>query len=179
MPASKSALLVIDLQVGMFDGVREPPLDDHERLLTRTKALIAWARERGHAVTFIRHDGTEGDGLAPGAPGWPVEPRLGQKGDEPTFAKSVGNAFSRPELAAWLRERGVEDLILAGAQTDQCVKATLDGALGCGFRVTLAADAHGTWPWDGETAPQIIARHNVLFAEAGASVLTTAEIVAA
>ena len=179
MPASKSALLVIDLQVGMFDGVREPPLDDHERLLTRTKALIAWARERGHAVAFVRHDGAPGDGLAPGAPGWPVEPRLGQKADEPTFAKSVGDAFSRPELAAWLRERGVEDLVLAGAQTDQCVRATLDGALACGFRVTLAADAHGTWPWDGETAPQIIARHNALFADAGAKVVTTAEIVAA
>jgi len=178
MPPSKCALLVIDLQVGMFDGVREPPLDDHERLLARAKALIAWARERGHAVAFVRHDGAPGDGLAPGAPGWPVEPRLGQKTDEPTFAKSVGDAFSNPQLQAWLRERNVEAVILAGAQTDQCVKASLDGALRCGFGVTLASDAHGTWPWNGETAPQIIARHNALFAETGAKVATTAQIVA-
>jgi hypothetical protein len=63
------------------------------------------------------------------------------------------------------------------AQTDECVAATTNGALGRGLRVTVVADAHSTWGYGGETADQIIARYNVLFAEAGASVLALAALV--
>ena len=178
MTPSPFALIVIDLQTGMLDGVKEPPLDDHHRLIANAKTLIAWARERRAPVAFIRHDGAAGDSLAPGAPGWPVDPALGQKPEEPTFSKSVGDAFSRPELGAWLRQRDINNVILIGAQTDQCVQATVNGALRNHLGVTVAADAHGTWDWQGETAPQIIARHNALFVDAGAKVMTTAELVA-
>ncbi|HEY5106263.1 MAG TPA: cysteine hydrolase family protein [Caulobacteraceae bacterium] len=177
MLASPFALIVIDLQTGMLDGVKEPPLDDHHRLLANAKALIAWARRRGAPVAFIRHDGSPGDSLAPGEPGWPVHPALGQGPDEPTFSKSVGDAFTQPALEAWLRDRQIGEVILIGAQTNQCVQATVTGALAHGFNVTVAGDAHGTWDWDGETAPQIIARHNTMFADAGAKVLTTAQLV--
>ena len=53
-----------------------------------------------------------------------------------------------------------------GAQTDQCVAATVTGALKAGLKVTVVADAHGTWDWGGETADQIIARYNAAFADA-------------
>jgi nicotinamidase-related amidase len=171
MSEPKRALLVIDLQTGMRDE-----LVDHQQLIAHAKALIAWARNSDTPVAFVRHDGPPGDGLAPGAPGWPVDPALGQIAQEPTFSKSVGDAFSRPELEAWLRANDVDELILAGAQTDQCVKATLGGALRCGFAVTVAADAHGTCDWNGETAPQIIARHNAMFVDQGARLATTAQI---
>ncbi len=178
MPKSPFALIVTDLQTGMLDGVKEPPLDDHHRLLANARALIAWARGCGAPVAFIRHDGRAGDSLAPGEPGWLVHKSLGQGPDEPTFSKSVGDAFSQPALETWLRERAIGDVVLLGAQTNECVQATVTGALARGFNVTVAADAHGTWDWDGETAPQIIARHNGMFADAGAKVLTTAELVA-
>lgn len=176
MTQSPTPILVIDLQTGMFDGVNEPPIHDADTLVAHTRAVTAWARTNGHPVAFVRHDGAAGDGLAPGKPGWPVWPALGQAQDEPTFSKSGGDAFSNPELGAWIAGLGVEEVVLLGAQTDQCVAATVKGALAAGLKVTVVADAHGTWDWNGETAPQIIARHNAAFAQAGARVVTTAAL---
>lgn len=173
---TQSPVLVIDLQTGMFDGVFQPPIHDAEGLTARVRAVAAWARAQGRPVAFVRHDGPEGDPLAPGRPGWPVWPALGQADDEPTFGKSVGDAFSNPELAAWIEAQGARGVVLLGAQTDHCVAATCKGALAAGLAVTVVADAHSTWDYGGETAPQIIARHNAAFAQAGARVLTTAAL---
>lgn len=178
-PADTAPIIVIDLQTGMFDGVREPPLHDAARLTARVKAVLAWARRTGRKIAFIRHDGAEGDGLAPGAPGWPVWPALGQADDEPTFAKSVGDAFSNAAFAGWVVDQGAGEVVLVGAQTDQCVAATVKGAIAAGLAVTVVSDAHGTWDFAGETAGQIIARHNAAFAAAGANLVTTRALTGA
>ncbi|HLZ82976.1 MAG TPA: isochorismatase family protein [Caulobacteraceae bacterium] len=178
-PADKAPIIVIDLQTGMFDGIREPPLHDAAGLVQRVRALTAWARRTGRKVAFVRHDGAAGDGLAPGAAGWPVWPALGQAADEPTFAKSVGDAFSNSALADWVAEQGAGEVVLLGAQTDACVAATVKGALAAGLRVTVVADAHSTWPYGGETAEQIIARYNADFRAAGATLVTVGTLTGA
>jgi nicotinamidase-related amidase len=179
LPAPTAPVIVIDLQTGMFDGVAGPPIHGADRLVTHVRAVIAWARGAGRKVAFIRHDGGKGDALAPGQPGWPVWPALGQAGDEPTFAKSVGDAFSNPAFAAWVADQGAGEVILVGAQTDHCVAATVAGALKTGLGVTVVSDAHGTWDFAGETADQIIARHNERFAASGARLATTEALTGA
>jgi nicotinamidase-related amidase len=176
---SAAAVLVIDLQTGMFDGVAEPPLHDADGLVERVRGVLAWARRTGRKIAFVRHDGSAGDPLAPGKPGWPVWPALGQASEEPTFGKTVGDAFSNPALGAWLAEHNVGEVILMGAQTDQCVAATTAGAMAAGLGVTVVRDAHSTWPWAGESAQQIIDRHNARFAADGATLMTSAELCAA
>lgn len=151
MPPRAAPVVVIDLQTGMFDGVLEPPLHDSAALLERVGAVLDWARRTGRPVAFIRHDGPEGDPLAPGQPGWPVWPALGQAPGE---------------------------VVLLGAQSDHCVAATVKGAMAAGLDVTVVSDAHGTWPTASETAPQIIARHNAEFAQAGAILTLAAALVA-
>lgn len=177
-PSAAAPLIVIDLQTGMFDGRFDPPIHDADAIAERSRALIDWARHSGRKVAFIRHDGPEGDPLAPGASGWPVWPLLGQAADEPTFGKSVGNAFSNPELAEWVAGQGAKDVVLIGAQTDFCVAATVKGALAEGLGVTVVSDAHSTLDSIEEKAPDIIARHNEAFAGQGARMTTTAELVA-
>lgn len=176
MTQSKSAVLVVDLQTGLIDGVAEPPIHDASQVIERAKSVIAWARQGGRKVGFVRHDGPAGDSLAPGAPGWAVWPALGQAADEPTFSKQVGDAFSQPALGEWLDAQGVGELILLGAQSDMCVAATLDGALKRGLKVTVVGDAHSTCDSGGETAAAIIARQNKTFADAGARVVSAAEL---
>jgi nicotinamidase-related amidase len=171
--ADTAPLIVIDLQTGMFDGVFEPPIHDADGLVDRARAVIDWARRSGRKVAFIRHDGPEGDPLAPGAPGWPVWPALGQAGSEPTFGKRVGDAFSNVEFAEWVAGQGAGEVVLIGAQSDHCVAATVKGALAKGLAVTVVSDAHSTWDYNGETADAIIARHNVTFARDGAKLVTT------
>jgi len=174
MPA---AVIVIDLQVGMTDGLRFGPVFDHERILANTNRLTGWARAQGAPVAYVRHDGEAGEALARGAAGWPIDPRIAPLDGEPIFEKTVGDAFAETNLADWLRERDVAEVILLGAQTDECVNATCRGALERGFSVTIAADAHSTVDWNGETAAQIIERHNRLFAELGARVVTVEALV--
>jgi nicotinamidase-related amidase len=166
-------VIVIDLQTGMFDGAVEPPIHDAAGLVARVRAVVRWARRRRRPIAFVRHDGPPGDSLAPGEPGWPVWPALGQADDEPTFAKSVGDAFSNPELGQWIADQGTDEIVLLGAQTDHCVAATVAGAIKAGLRVTVVSDAHSTWDFAGETAAQIIERHNAAFATAGANLVTT------
>ena len=173
-PASDAPVIVIDLQTGMFDGVFEPPIHDADKLVENARATIAWARRSGRPVAFVRHDGAADDPLAPGKPGWAVWPALGQAEDEPTFSKSVGDAFSNPALADWVG--GAREVILLGAQTDACVAATVKGALERKLAVTVVADAHGTWDYKGETAAQIIARENHAFEAAGAQVVPVAAL---
>jgi nicotinamidase-related amidase len=173
------AVIVIDLQVGMTDGLKFPPLHGAETVLANARSVIAWGRAKGAPVAFIRHDGAPGEALAPGEPGWPVNPALGARDDEPVFSKRVGDAFAPGELEPWLRERAVDQVILLGAATDQCVNATLAGALERGFDVTVVSDAHSTMDFAGETASQIIARHNAQFAAAGARTVATQVLVSA
>jgi nicotinamidase-related amidase len=172
---SKPPVIVIDLQTGMFDGDIEPPIHGADQLVENVRTVLGWARVRGHPVGFVRHDGAPGDSLAPGKPGWAVWPALGQAADEPTFSKSVGDAFSNPALGDWVG--GAAGVILLGAQSDACVAATVKGALERGLAVTVVADAHSTWDYNGEAAPQIIERENAAFEAAGAKVVRVAALV--
>ena len=172
------AVLVIDLQTAMFDGVLMPPIDDADGLVSRVRRILDWARASGRPVAFIRHEEGEGEPLAKDGPGWPVWPALGQAEDEPTFPKSTGDAFSEPSLGTWLQRLETESVILLGAQTDCCVAATVKGGLAKGLAVTVVGDAHGTWDAGGETAAAIIARHNAAFVAAGARVVTTDGLLA-
>lgn len=172
-PADNVPLIVIDLQTGMFDGVVEPPIHDSAAIAQRVRKLLEWARSSGRPVAFIRHDGPEGDPLAPGEPGWPVWPELGQREDEPTFSKTVASAFSNPAFGRWVADTGAGEVILAGAQTDHCVAGTVMAAIDTGLKVTVVSDAHSTLDMPAETAPEIIARHNTAFAKAGITLVTT------
>jgi nicotinamidase-related amidase len=176
-PAATAPVIIIDLQTGMFDGVFEPPIHDAAGLFARVRAVMDWARQGRRKIAFIRHDGAEGDPLAPGAPGWPVCPALGQARDEPVFSKCVGDAFSNPALSQWVADQGAGEVVLLGAQTDYCVAATVKGAAAAGLAVTVISDAHSTVDSTGEPAAAIIARHNAEFAAAGVNLMTAAELI--
>ena len=63
-----------------------------------------------------------------------------------------------------LAERGVGHLLVAGAQTDECVRSTLHGAITRGYDATLVADAHTTEELSECGAPppdQVIAHTNL------------------
>jgi nicotinamidase-related amidase len=174
--SANAPIIVVDLQTGMFDGRVGPPLHDADGLVERVRRMLAWARRTGHEVAFIQQNSPPGDQLHPGAEGWPIWPALGQAADEPTFGKTVENAFASPALRDWVRDLGTDEVIVIGAATNQCVKSTVNGALAEGLSVTVVSDAHSTGGRPG--APGIIAEHNAMFATAGARLVTTDELTA-
>lgn len=59
----------------------------------------------------------------------------------PVIDKPVYSPFSGIRLARLLRERGIDSLVVTGAETDVCVLATILGAIDRGYRVIVVTDA--------------------------------------
>jgi nicotinamidase-related amidase len=156
----KTALLIVDLQVAMFESESDPPIHDAHGLLQRAGDLIARARAAGVPVIYVRHDGGPGDPLEAGRPGWDIHPVLEPAADETIIEKRAPDSFHETDLGEVLAESGIEKLIIAGAQTDYCINATCRRAAALGFDTTLVADTHSTWGSGGKTADQIIATYN-------------------
>ena len=167
MTNSRRAVLIIDLQRAMFDGRLFAPIHDAAALETRVQHLLAWARGSRVPVAFIQHHGPSGHPLAPDAPGWPIWPPIAPTGAEPVFAKSAGDAFANPDLGGWLAQNSVNAVVLAGAQSDHCVRATALGALNAGLEVAVVSDAHSTWASEREAASAISQRINAELSQLG------------
>ena len=57
--------------------------------------------------------------------------------------KTVPSAFFGTSLAAWLSQRGVQTLLVAGAVTSGCVRASVVDAMQYGFRPLVVSDCVG------------------------------------
>ncbi|WP_036921582.1 isochorismatase family protein [Propionicicella superfundia] len=136
------ALVIIDLQQGVL---AEPGTWDAEGVVARAAELARRARRANVPVIWVQHASDE---LADGSPAWEFAPGLGRDEAEPVVHKRYPDAFEETTLAETLGD--VHHLVVAGAQTDACIRATVQGALVRGYEVTLAADAHTT----GEFPPE-------------------------
>jgi Isochorismatase family len=78
--------------------------------------------------------------------------------------KAYGDAFEETDLESVLAGLGVGRLLVAGAQTDECIRSTLHGAITRGYDATLVGDAHTTEDLSSYGAPppnQVIAHTNL------------------
>lgn len=156
---NKSALLIIDAQVNMFD--ESMPIYLGDKILYKLERLIQQARSLSIPIIFVRHDGGEGEVDEFGTEGWQIHPQLGATAKDIFIEKKTPNAFNETKLNTTLQELGVNHLVVAGMQTDYCVNATVRQAKLQGYEVTLVSDTHSTFDSDDQTASEIIAEHNV------------------
>jgi nicotinamidase-related amidase len=165
-----TALLLIDVQRNMF--APPEPVANAEAVSAAIADLLARARAAGAPVVHVRNNGDdEQDPDFPGTEGWELayEVRAG----EPVVDKTVCDSFEGTDLAALLPADAA--LVVAGMQTDWCIRATTLAALQRGHRVTLAAGAHSTLP-DDRTVPAIITAVEQELAKAGAEVVPAGSI---
>lgn len=170
-----TALIIIDVQVGMFD--ENPPLYMGHELLIKIKTLISWARTSNIPVIYIQHDGgSEEHPLQPDKPGWSIHPDIYPAKDDVIVRKRHPDAFQETRLPNELNLSGIKNLIVAGIQTEYCVDTTCRRAYSLGYNVTLVQDAHSTWDTPHLTAAQIIAHHNQTLGNWFVTLKTTDEI---
>jgi nicotinamidase-related amidase len=155
------ALLVIDVQSGMFADPANQPLDGAD-VVRRIAGLISESRKHGAAVFFVQHDGGEGDVLAADAPGFALHPEITPLAGEPVIVKRFCSAFQDTGLAALLAARNITRIVVCGMQTEYCIDTTCRAAFERGLKVTLISDAHTTFNSPSLTAADIIRHHNAV-----------------
>lgn len=144
----QTVLLVVDVQVGvMAEAWRPAPV------IAQVAQAVALARAAGVPVVWVQHDDDEG--LAHGSAAWQWVPALVPADDEHRVYKRFNSSFEATGLEAHLAAVGASHLVLAGAATNFCIRATAYAALERGYDLTLLADAHTTGDMTGPDGTQV------------------------
>ena len=129
-------LLVVDAQNGALAGTHE-----REQVIANIGMVLAKARDKNVPVVWIQHSD---DGMTPGSKAWQIVAGLRIGNGDYRLDKRFNSSFEDTELDGILERLGATELVLVGAATNWCIRATAYGALDRGYDVTLIGDAHTT-----------------------------------
>ena len=156
--AMTSALLIIDVQRGLFDD--EPrPYEADAVVHRRINELSGRARLQGVPVFVIQHERTAG-ALEYNSEGWHLQRNLFTNAGDRLIRKTTPDSFLRTPLQEQLDALGVKRVVICGYASEFCVDTTTRRAAALGYAVTLAADAHTTHDKEHATAAAIRAHEN-------------------
>ena len=152
---ARPALVVVDLVYGFTDPA-SPLWCDADAAVAATAELLAAARAGGAPVAYTTVAYDEAGArvaaafiakvpslrtLAPGTR-WPeIDARIAPRPDEPVLLKLFASAFFGTPLAAMLAAHGTDTVVVTGASTSGCVRATVVDALQHGYRVVVPREA--------------------------------------
>ena len=153
----RPALVVIDMTLGFTDP--ESPLAcDLEGPVSEIQKLLEAARQVEMPVVFTTVAYRESDKLTAAAfidkvpallileagTRWAeIDPRIAPRETEPVLNKLFASGFFGTGLSSLLTTAGVDTLIITGASTSGCVRATAVDALQYGFRPVVPREAVG------------------------------------
>jgi nicotinamidase-related amidase len=127
--------------------------------------LVEKARQAETPVVWVQHSD---ENLAIGSEAWAIVTELTPNDDEARVEKIYPDSFDDTHLEEVLSDLGVGRLIVVGAQTDTCIRATLHGAFVRGYDATLVGDAHTTedlTQWGAPTPDKVISHTNMYWSE--------------
>ena len=156
---TNTALTVIDVQNQVMSGTH-----DRDRVIKNIAVLVEQARADDIAVVWVQDSG---EGLAKGSEGWEFVPELTQNESEPVVHKTYADSFEETDLEEVLAARDIGRLVICGAQTDECIRSTLHGAIVRGYDAILVSDAHTTEDfseWGAPPANKVIDHTNLYWA---------------
>ncbi|TFC33754.1 isochorismatase family protein [Cryobacterium sp. MDB1-18-2] len=154
-----TALLVIDVQTGFVKDAY-----DRDAIVGNVSTVVDKARAAGVDLIWVQH---HNDDQPQGSASWQLVPELVRLEAEPLVHKAYADAFEDTDLESVLAERGIGGLVIAGAQTDECIRSTLHGAIVRGYDAILVSDAHTTEDLSGFGAPppDLVIAHTNLYWE--------------
>jgi maleamate amidohydrolase len=151
----RPALVVIDFNYAFTDP--ESPLHcDTDEAVLATARLLEAAREGGAPVAFTTLEYDEAAKrvahafitkapaltmLTPGSRWAQIDERIAPRDGEPVLLKLFASAFFGTSLQPMLTSAGCDTLVVAGASTSGCVRATVVDGLQHGLRVLVPRDA--------------------------------------
>ncbi|MER3409242.1 MAG: carbamoylsarcosine amidase [Thermoleophilia bacterium] len=153
----RPALLVVDVNVGFTDP-RSPLVCDLEGVVTAIQRLLEEARRAGLPVVYttVAYDALGKRAarafidkvpalltLEAGSRWVEIDPRIAPLAQEPVLVKLFASAFFGTPLASLLAAEEVDSVIVTGASTSGCVRATVVDALQHGYRPIVPREAVG------------------------------------
>lgn len=152
-PGEMPALVVVDLSLGFTDP-KSPLACDVRTALPAAVSLLDAARAANVPVAFstiaFRSDLSDGGPwlrkvpamhvLVEGSRWVKIDPRLPNAAGDLLLTKQGASAFHRTELASWLRSRDVDTVIVVGASTSGCVRATAVDAVQEGWPTFVVSE---------------------------------------
>lgn len=134
---SRPGVVVVDLVAG-FTSPAFAPGSDLDAVVDATRELLEVARSAGVPIWFttISYPADGGDMrtwlakmpalacLTEGSPSTEVDARLGRRMEEPVIVKQAASAFFGTGLADDIRAAGCDGVLITGATTSGCVRAT-------------------------------------------------------
>ena len=150
------ALLIVDFVNGFADPASFGGFNIRAAI-SHTQDLLAFARSMKWPIAFTRvvfaDDGSDANvfsrkvpsllALTESNPQSAVVAELAPLAGELVIRKRLPSAFAGTDLAAWLTNRKVDTVVVSGATTSGCVRATVVDAMGCGILTVVATDCVG------------------------------------
>ncbi|WP_223066080.1 cysteine hydrolase family protein [Paenibacillus caui] len=159
------ALVIIDVQEAFYT-MPENYLYKKEELAANINELIAAARAYQVPVIFIQHTeyDYQGDEFYVDSPSWHLYHGLSRSDEDTVVRKTTWDSFHETELSDVLKEKSIEQLIFAGAQTEFCLDTTIRAAYSLGYKNNiLAKDSHSTLDNSALPASKIIEHHETVW----------------
>lgn len=171
------ALIVIDVQESfrardLWERTANP------KIAEPVNRLVRLARAAGDMVVWVLH--TE-----PGS-GGVFDPESGHVRlfaeleqplpGEPVLHKTSHNAFTTTNLQQRLTAASVDELVVCGIRTEQCVETTTRLGSDLGYRMVFVTDATTTDPVGGLTAEEIVERTEAVLRDRFARITTVAAL---
>jgi len=149
----RPAVVVVDL-IRAFTDPRFPTAVDDPAMVTCARSLLDGARVRGLPTVLVgsvyepaRRDAgvwelkVSHDGMDEGGEGVEFDERLGRCAADMVVWKKYPSAFFGTDLASRLVAQRVDTVLIAGASTSGCIRATAVDACSSGFRTIVVREA--------------------------------------
>lgn len=159
-----TALVLIDLQNDFVEPGAPLETAMAYKSLPRLTELMQFCRDKGITLIYTRHahdaDGSNmglfkdiypglGQGLAliDGQRGAEIYAEIAPREEDIVVRKQRYSAFFQTNLDLILRTKGIRDLAIAGATSEDCCLATARDAMYRGYRVAFLEDVIGTYDY--------------------------------
>ncbi|WP_022763535.1 cysteine hydrolase family protein [Butyrivibrio sp. AD3002] len=137
-------LIVIDIQKGITDE----RLYNFDGFIKNVTSIIDAARKNDVEVIYVQHDDGPGTGFSVGDEDFEIADQVAPRENEKIFIKTVNSCFGNAELADYLSDSGVKDLMIVGLQTNFCIDASVKSAFERGYRVIIPEGTNSTFDND-------------------------------
>ena len=159
---SNKALVVIDIQNDITKHYRD--------IIDKINAAIDWAMDLEMTVIYIKHNnlspGTRT--FKPDTKGAELAPELKVVSNH-IFVKTKANSLTSRDFSEYIRENGINEFYIAGADATACVKSTCFNMTKAGYTVHVISDC--VTSYDLRKIPEML----TYYADKGCEVKTLAD----